>query len=868
MGKKIGVILAALMLLVGCIPSLAADITLLPIVEGQSDVVLNGDMEKMEGTAGIADWTPTTNPWGENPKVMLDTQNVHSGKNALKITGEGSPWARQLVPVVGGATYQLSGWTYMEKPEDVPGIKFEGYNMAKIDSEFATTSENVLFSRLEQLELTDDKLVPGKWMQFSYIYKPHRNTQYAAIYLRYWSTGGTIWFDDISLRMIEGPDKFALNLNSNNYYVTEKEGTAILSVNQTTYKEFSDWEASCRILDGETEIWNKTVSLAKGEAEFTFDITKCEAREEDYVFEATLLEGGKATETHTSAFGRRYERPTPMGEDALYRDENGEVFHPVISYHLYKEAEIDAYAEALGVNVIQMAHGYAHPDKHEDALKMLDYLHSKGMKAFVALYYNNTLCGHPDVRDIVTEYVKKIKGHPAIWAYAIDDEPIGGNNEESLIVESYEMVRDLDPTVPIYCIDQREWMYPGLIRNVDILGIDNYPYGSNNAMEYMYSSTKYAVDLAALSAKPVYPVLQFFPRGTGQFTKNPGETYFPEPGAMRNMIYQVLMAGAKGFGLFAFDKTYKVNDVWVVQTPTADAIREFNAKEKDMMFDYFIEKKYPTFTNNFNDNPDYRWISFVKDGEIYLAVVNRHEFEETEAAIPLISDNGLLQVGSFTAEGYAGETEDAKGLKTLYVTLQPGDVAVYKIKPSNKMDFTLLEEKAASLTDIDAYDWAKEQIEALYEKDIVNIPEEGKFLPGENITRGDFAYFLVRTLGLANEAGAQFADVPADSYYAKEIAIGRAAGILNGVGDDAYAPTATITRQDMMTLISRGLALKGSTDLSAFSDSGLIADYALSHVSAMIAEGLIQGNADGTLNPLGNTTRAEAAVIMHRILNR
>ena len=55
--------------------------------------------------------------------------------------------------------------------------------------------------------------------------------------------------------------------------------------------------------------------------------------------------------------------------------------------------------------------------------------------------------------------------------------------------------------------------------------------------------------------------------------------------------------------------------------------------------------------------------------------------------------------------------------------------------------------------------------------------------------------------------------------------------------------------------------------MTVFSDSGLVADYALAHVKAMISSGLIKGNADGTLNPTGNTTRAEAAVIMDRILS-
>ena len=57
-------------------------------------------------------------------------------------------------------------------------------------------------------------------------------------------------------------------------------------------------------------------------------------------------------------------------------------------------------------------------------------------------------------------------------------------------------------------------------------------------------------------------------------------------------------------------------------------------------------------------------------------------------------------------------------------------------------------------------------------------------------------------------------------------------------------------------------------ELSDFSDKALIADYARDAVATMVGMGFVQGNADGTINPLGNTTRAEAAVIMHRIFER
>ena len=41
-----------------------------------------------------------------------------------------------------------------------------------------------------------------------------------------------------------------------------------------------------------------------------------------------------------------------------------------------------------------------------------------------------------------------------------------------------------------------------------------------------------------------------------------------------------------------------------------------------------------------------------------------------------------------------------------------------------------------------------------------------------------------------------------------------------------------------------------------------------SEENQMIEEEIVKGNPDGTINPLGNTTRAEAAVIMSRIFDR
>ena len=126
-------------------------------------------------------------------------------------------------------------------------------------------------------------------------------------------------------------------------------------------------------------------------------------------------------------------------------------------------------------------------------------------------------------------------------------------------------------------------------------------------------------------------------------------------------------------------------------------------------------------------------------------------------------------------------------------------------------------------------------------------------------------------LGITAEKTDNFADVPADSYYAEAIAIAKAAGIAKGSGEN-FMPEATITRQDLITLAYRAFLAKGlitetaeTTPLDVFADKADVADYAVSAMSSMVKAGIITG-ADGKVNPKNNATRAEVAVMCSRLL--
>ncbi len=176
--------------------------------------------------------------------------------------------------------------------------------------------------------------------------------------------------------------------------------------------------------------------------------------------------------------------------------------------------------------------------------------------------------------------------------------------------------------------------------------------------------------------------------------------------------------------------------------------------------------------------------------------------------------------------------------------------------------------------DLSNVDWAKKPIQVLASKGIVRGITHSQYYPSINITRADFLYSLVRALGVDADVEGNFDDISQDAYYYKEIGIAKKLGITSGIGNNKFNPDASITRQDMITLTVRSLDMLGmvkeqasATGLDIFADKSLIADYALQAITTAVKEGLIIGSGD-CINPLGNTTRAEAAVFLYRIYNK
>ncbi|OPX86436.1 MAG: Endo-1,4-beta-xylanase A precursor [Pelotomaculum sp. PtaB.Bin104] len=176
--------------------------------------------------------------------------------------------------------------------------------------------------------------------------------------------------------------------------------------------------------------------------------------------------------------------------------------------------------------------------------------------------------------------------------------------------------------------------------------------------------------------------------------------------------------------------------------------------------------------------------------------------------------------------------------------------------------------------------WAQKDIELMAGRNIVKGMTDSTFSPDNNITRAEFAALLVRALAIdeAQPAQGQFNDVgPADWYYSS-VEAAAAAGLVKGFDENQFVPKALITREQMAVMIIRAITYAGvNLDLAAgepeqllagFSDKDKISSWSAAFLAQAVKAGLINGSTPTTIDPVANATRAQATVIIKRMMEK
>lgn len=198
-----------------------------------------------------------------------------------------------------------------------------------------------------------------------------------------------------------------------------------------------------------------------------------------------------------------------------------------------------------------------------------------------------------------------------------------------------------------------------------------------------------------------------------------------------------------------------------------------------------------------------------------------------------------------------------------------------------------------SFTDITNHPWARNILNGLYAKGIMDYLRSDAFGADDLTTRGEFATLLVKGLNLplikSDDKNQTFFDVPFGAKTAtwdyRYLETAARAGIITGRTEGFFAPNSTINRQDAAVMISRALELKLSLNdqklkdalSKSFMDSGKIDFYALPAVQAVTKAKIMSGSAvklpgakkeSYNFNPTSEMTRAEAGKIAVELLKK
>jgi len=177
--------------------------------------------------------------------------------------------------------------------------------------------------------------------------------------------------------------------------------------------------------------------------------------------------------------------------------------------------------------------------------------------------------------------------------------------------------------------------------------------------------------------------------------------------------------------------------------------------------------------------------------------------------------------------------------------------------------------RAAEYSDVPADHWAAADIQAAAEAGLFRGVGGGKFGLGSSMTRAAFATALMRLFGWETVAptGRVFSDVPKGSWYAAAVETAVAAGAVPTYSA-AFRPLDAITREEMVTMLVRGLGYNalaaGQAERQPFSDVTTNRGYI-----ALAADlGLVKGFRGGLFKPQQTATREQAAALLVRLHTR
>ncbi len=262
--------------------------------------------------------------------------------------------------------------------------------------------------------------------------------------------------------------------------------------------------------------------------------------------------------------------------------------------------------------------------------------------------------------------------------------------------------------------------------------------------------------------------------------------------------------------------------------------------------------------------------------KLSMPVAQAPEIRIDEGVLTLTGKTAGAQI-HYTLDGSAASMESP--IYAGPVELQPGAVvsacAGGKGMLSSGESRAVYSGRGNFFRDVFPNHWFYESVDRAVSAGYLYGVGNGRFCPGDDVTRGQLAALLYRYSGETvfeqDLEAMPFEDVERGKYYAAAVAWAYSRGIVSGVDEKSFQPERGVTRQEMSRILCRYLEVSGFSwdgpgeELPAYADAEEIAPWAESAVKRASELGLMMGDDKGNFLPKESSARSQAAAVLMRL---
>lgn len=196
----------------------------------------------------------------------------------------------------------------------------------------------------------------------------------------------------------------------------------------------------------------------------------------------------------------------------------------------------------------------------------------------------------------------------------------------------------------------------------------------------------------------------------------------------------------------------------------------------------------------------------------------------------------------------------------------------------SKVDIVSKDKKAKKeFTDIPQNHWSKQNIDLLVEREVIKGMTDTTFEPNGELTRAQFATFLVKALELDFiKYNNEFSDVKKGDWFDDIIATAVKNKVVKGMGNGNFAPNELLTREEMCAMIINAYEYMTGNDSkvelvkynNTFKDMKNVSNWAQDTVKSAYILGIIKGITNEEFYPHNKALREQAAAITVKLLEK